>query len=320
MKTMILGNFGSVDNFHMQDIPIPIPGDGQVLVKVSATSINPIDVKTRIGKGAASWFPVCPPVVLGWDLSGNVMSCGPNVEQWQSGDEVFGSINFPGLGKTNAEYTIATAAHLARKPSSISHEEGAAASMAGLTAWQALTKHGPISAGQKVLIHAASGGVGHMAVQIAKSFGAYVIGTSSSTNRDFVLSLGADEHIDYKSGPFEENTRDLDFVLDTIGGETTHRSVSVLKEGGTLVTILPGMEDRTRIESQRKNIHIHFVFMNSSSADMTHVANLLKDRSITVHISHSLPLDELGYAHSIMETGRVVGKIALICESASVGG
>lgn len=310
MKAMVLHNFGGVGNLTMQECPIPTPGYGQVLIRIIASSINPIDIKTRVGLGSARIFHVAPPVILGWDLSGVVVSCGPHTAPWQVGDEVFGSINFPGLGQTNAQYALATAAHLARKPLSISHQEAAAASMAGLTAWQALTKHAQISSGQRVLIHAASGGVGHMAVQIAKSLGAYVIGTSSQSNKEFVLSLGADEHIDYKQAPFEELVHDIDFVFDAVGGETTYRSLAVIKDGGTLVTILP-LEDDIMQAFTKRNIHIHFVLMESNSEDMEQISIRLADKIISVHISHQLSLAELGKAHDILETGRTVGKIGL---------
>lgn len=309
MKAMVLTDFGTVDKFMMQDLPIAKPNDEQVLIKVIATSLNPIDVKTRVGQGAMAVYPVAPPVILGWDLSG-VVVCGGKSQHWQAGDEVFGSVNFPGLGKSNAQYALVTAAHLARKPSSISHQAAAAASMAGLTAWQALTGQGHLLAGKRVLIHGASGGVGHMAVQLAKSLGAYVIGTSSQANKEFVLALGADEHIDYKSAPFEKQVSNIDFVLDTVGGDTAYRSLSVLKNGATLVTILP-LEESVIQASIKRNIAAHFVLMASCGADMESVARLLSEKKIAVHISHQFPLAELGKAHQLLETGRVVGKIVL---------
>lgn len=309
MKAMVLTRFGAVDKLVMQDVPIARPNDDQVLIKIVATSLNSIDVKTRIGQGATAVCPVVPPVILGWDLSGVVVS-GGKAQHWQAGDEVFGSVNFPGLGQTNAQYALITATHLARKPLSISHEEAAAASMAGLTAWQALAGQGHLIAGKRVLIHGASGGVGHMAVQLAKSLGAYVIGTSSRPNKEFVLALGADEHIDYTSAPFEQQVSNIDLVFDTVGGDTAYRSLSVLKDGAELVTILPLQESVIQASIQR-NISAHFVLMASGAADMESVAQLLGGKKISVHISHQLPLADLGKAHRLLETGRVVGKIVL---------
>ena len=309
MKAAILKDFGSVDNLIMQEISITEPADDQILIKIIASSINPIDVKTRIGAGAASIFSVTPPIILGWDLSGVVVRAGKS-QYWHVGDEVFGSVNFPGLGQTNAEYALVKASHVARKPSSISHAEAAASAMVGLTAWQALSGHS--LNGKRVLIHAASGGVGHIAVQLAKQKGAYVIGTSSQANKDFVMALGADEHIDYQHSPFEEQINNIDFILNTIiDKDTACRSISVLKKGGTLISILP-LDEATVKAAIEREVNVYSILMNSCSSDMESLACLLGDKKISVHISYQLPLIELRKAHLLLETGRIVGKIVLI--------
>ncbi|MBJ7533184.1 NADP-dependent oxidoreductase [Rhodomicrobium vannielii ATCC 17100] len=312
MRAVVLDRFGSIENLQVKDLPIPEPGVGEVLVRIAAGSLNPIDVKTRTGQGAANFAAIVPPIVLGWDLSGTVVACGAEAGDWRPGDAVFGSIGFPGLGRTNADYTVARADHLARKPPPVTHEQAAAAAMAGQTAWQALTRHGRPAGGQKVLVQAASGGVGHMAVQIAKQFGADVTGTSSASNRDFVLSLGADTHIDYRNRPIETYPRDFDMVFDAVGGNTTLRSLALLKEDGLLVSILPPNDEIVAEEAVRTGRRFHFVLMQSSAADMTAVAHLLASGAIRPHVSQRFALTDLGRAHALQETGRSVGKIVIL--------
>lgn len=312
MRAVVLDRFGFIENLRVADLPIPEPGAGEVLVRIAAGSVNPIDVKTRIGQGAANFTVVEPPVILGWDVSGTVAACGPGTGEWRPGDEVFGSVGFPGLGHANADYAVVRSGHLARKPSSVTHEQAAAAAMAGQTAWQGLTRHGRPGNRQKILVHAASGGVGHMAVQIAKHFGAHVTGTSSADNRDFVLSLGADDHIDYRSRPFETCPKDFDFVFDAVGGDTTLRSIDLLREGGMLVSILPPKDAAAAAQAARTGRKFHFVLMESSAADMAEVAHLMADGTVKPHVSHRVPLVELGCAHALLETGRTVGKIVIL--------
>lgn len=232
MKSIVLKDFGSVDNLIYEELPMPSINDGEVLIKVKAISINPVDVKTRSGKGRAAKLKDEHPIILGWDVSGVVTLSKSDL--FKEGDEVFGMINFPGHGKAYSEYVSAPASHLALKPVNITHEEAAAATLAALTAWQALVDHAKIKKGDRVLIHAAAGGVGNYAVQIAKHIGAYVIGTSSAGKRDFVLSLGADEHVDYTSQTLEDAASNIDFVLDTIGGDTIDNSLKVMKKAGQL--------------------------------------------------------------------------------------
>src|ERR1700750_3384085 len=203
MKAIILEQFGGVENLSMTEMPVPTVMEDEVLVKIKSISINPVDIKTRSGKGVSAVLKNDNPMILGWDLSGTVETAGNAVKNLKKGDEVFAMVRFPQSGKVYAEYASVPASQLALKPANITHEEAAAACLAALTAWEALTINYKLNPGERVLIHAASGGVGHYAIQMAKYLGAYVIGTSSAVNRDFVLSLGADEHIDYKARPFE---------------------------------------------------------------------------------------------------------------------
>jgi len=218
MEAFILKDFGGTENLIKTEVPLPVVLDDEVMVKVKAISINPVDVKTRLGKGQAGRLKDFDTIILGWDISGIVTEAGRLATTFKKGDEVFGMVNFPGHGKAYAEFVSASERHLALKPDTVSHEEAAAASLAALTAWQILKDKAGIKTGDKVLIHAAAGGVGHFAVQMAKYLGAYVIGTASGKNKDFVLGLGASEHIDYKVQRFEDVLKNIDFVLDTIGG------------------------------------------------------------------------------------------------------
>ena len=197
MKAIVLKTPGGVENLTIQEVERPTIKSGEVLIQVKAISINPVDVKSRSGKGVYGRIKDENPLILGWDILGIVVESED--AKFKTGDAVFGMVQFPGHGRAYAEYVAAPASQLALKPQNITYEEAAAATLVALTAWQALVKNAQVQKGQKVLIHAASGGVGHMAVQIAKYLGATVVGTSSAKNRDYVLGLGADAHIDYQN-------------------------------------------------------------------------------------------------------------------------
>jgi NADPH:quinone reductase-like Zn-dependent oxidoreductase len=217
MKAIILNGFGSVENLLVKELNTPAILENEVLVEVKAISINPVDVTTRAGNWLSPQFKDEDPIILGWDISGIVSESKSSL--FKNGDHVFGMVNFPGHGKAYAEYVAAPANQLSLKPANISFKEAAAGALAALTAYQCLNTHYHVIPGQRILIHAASGGVGHYAIQLAKLAEAYVIGTSSAANRDFVLSLGADEHIDYHKVRFEQVLSNIDFVLETIGGK-----------------------------------------------------------------------------------------------------
>lgn len=311
MKAIILKAFGSIDNFSVEELPLPSIQDNEVLIAVKAASINPVDMKTRSGKALAGRLKEENPIILGWDISGVVDKVGADVKDFKVGDAVFGMVNFPGHGKAYAEYVAAPVAHLALKPANISHEEAAAATLAALTAWQAFNTYIKIQPGNRVLIHAAAGGVGHFAVQIAKYFGAYVIGTASVANKDFVLSLGADEHFDYKAHPFEEAISDIDIVLDTIGADNIERSFEVVRKGGTVIT-LPSNTSEGIVEKARALSINGFHFMvQSNGEDMKQVAALLEKGIIKAHVSAVYSFEEIGKAHQQIETGSTKGKIVI---------
>ncbi len=311
MKALVLETPGSVENLVLSNIDMPKISENEVLVQVKAISINPVDVKTRQGKGMYGRLKEISPLILGWDISGVVVETGSAVTEFLVGDEVFGMVNFPGHGQAYAEYIAAPASQLSVKPADVSHEEASAATLAALTAFQALTTHANVRPGQKVLIHSAAGGVGHFAVQMAKNLGAYVIGTSSAANKDFVLSLGADEHIDYQTQKFEDVVKDADFVLDTIGGDNMDRSLETIKPGGILITIPSGMAESISEKAQARGINGFFFLVSSNGDDMKSVADLLSKGIVKAHVSQTFPFEEMGQAHLQVESGKTKGKVVV---------
>ncbi len=312
MKAIILKAFGDVENFEATNIPVPTINADEVLVQLKSISINPIDAKTRIGKGAAGRAKMEFPLILGWDISGVITDVGSDVTGFKPGDEVFSMINFPNLGKTYTEYAVAKPAELALKPANISHDEAAAATLAALTAWQVLTTQNVnIKKGDRVLVHAASGGVGHYVVQMAKHLGAYVIGTSSAANKDFVLSLGADEHIDYKAQKVADVATDIDFIFDPLGGANTEESLHLVKKGGTVVCILHAFNNELLQKAKELGVNGHNVLVYPSGDDMKAIAGLLEKGIIKSYVSQTFPLEQVGDAHTLLESGRAVGKIVV---------
>jgi NADPH:quinone reductase-like Zn-dependent oxidoreductase len=311
MKAIILKQFGGVENLSMTEMQIPVIAKDEVLVKVKSISINPVDVKTRTGKGVSAILKNDNPMILGWDLSGTIESAGDAVRSFKTGDEVFAMARFPQPGKVYAEYATVPATELALKPVNITHEEAAAASLAALTAWQSLTIYYKISPGDRVLIHAASGGVGHYAVQMAKHLGAYVIGTSSAANKDFVMSLGADEHIDYKSKPFESAVKNLDFVLDAMGGEYIDRSLKTMKKGGTIISIVSGLNESVKEKAEVLGMQGLTMRVKPDTINIQEIADLLERKILVSHLQQVFPFDQMADAHLQIESGRTVGKVSL---------
>jgi len=310
MKAILLRQPGSTSNLVMHDINIPQLHDDEVLVQVKAISINPVDAKTRQGTGIYNYGDVSKrsDLILGWDISGTITAT--NSKRFSIGDEVFGMVNFPGVGSAYAEYVAAPAEHVVLKPAAISHQEAAAATLAPLTALQVFREAG-VKAGHRVLVHAASGGVGHYAVQLAKQIGAYVIGTSSAANREFVLSIGADEHIDYQAGNIADATHDIDFMLDCLGPENIIKSLPVIKNGGKVISIVTQFNEDLTAQLATKNVIGRFLLVQSSGKDMNYLATLLENGKLKSHISKSFAFNEIANAHQHIETGRTVGKIVV---------
>jgi NADPH:quinone reductase-like Zn-dependent oxidoreductase len=311
MKAIILKDFGGVENLVQSEIPVPEISDNEVLVNVKALSINPVDIKTRTGKGLAVRLKEFNPIILGWDISGVVTETGKAVTSFKKGDDVFGMVNFPGHGKAYAEYVAAPEAHLALKPQNISHEEAAAASLAALTAWQILKEKANIESGDKVLIHAAAGGVGHYAVQMARYLGAYVIGTASGQNKYFVMSLGAKEHIDYEKQRFEDLVTNIDFVLDAIGGDYIDRSLKVLRPGGSIISIPSGAAESVAEKAGAKGLNGYRFMVQSNGENMKEISSLLKKGIVKSHIFKTYQFNEIQGAHLQIETKKTRGKIVV---------
>ncbi|MEV7144847.1 NADP-dependent oxidoreductase [Streptomyces tauricus] len=286
---------------------IPQPGPSEVLVRVHAAGLNPTDWKHRANGG----FLKKPPFVLGWDVSGVVEAVGLGVAVHKPGDEVFGMLPYPyGVG-AHAEYVIAPARALARKPAEVDHTQAGALPLAALTAWQALVDTADVRPGQRVLIHAAAGGVGHLAVQIAKERGAYVIGTASAGKHEFLRGLGADELVDYRETDFAEAVRDVDVVLDTIGGDYRSRSLRTLRPGGLLVSILVSGTTELAEEAEGLGVRAVEMLVEADQAGMSAIAGLVAAGSLRATIAEVFPLAEAAKAHALGDTGRTVGKLVL---------
>ena len=309
MKAILLEQAGGVENLILKDIAKPELKDNEVLVENHAISINPVDTKVKYSNEGLNML-ISPerPIVLGWDIAGTVVAVGDKVSQYQIGDKVFGMVNFPGHGKAYAEYVAAPESHLAAIPKGTSFTQAAATTLAALTALQALK--GRVSPGDKVLIHAGSGGVGHFAVQIAKEMGAYVVSTSSSKNLDFVMSLGADEHIDYRTQAFEEAISDMDLVFDTVSPDTAEKSLAVLGKGGRLVSItLMEIPADLQAKADALKVSIDKLLVQSNGEDMRLLSSWLESGAIKPHVSQTFAFEKLGEAHTSIEAGRSVGKV-----------
>ena len=297
MKALVIHHPGPAENLVVQELEMPAVKADEVLVRVHAISINPVDIKTRNGGAFFTKLTESGPAILGWDISGVVTKAGSGVTRFKEGDAVFGMVNFPGAGKAYAEYVAAPEAHLALKPASITHAEAAATTLAALTAWQVLVNEAKLQAGQHLLMHAAAGGVGHFAVQLAKHLGATVWGTASAANTDFLKSLGVEHVVDYTRVRFEEEVPDVDVVFDPIGGETTARSLEVLRPGGTLISIVGGVKEPLHPVLAEKNIEARNYLVHSSGTDMQQLAHMLQEGILKQHLSHQFPFHKMKEAH-----------------------
>ncbi|WP_405407115.1 NADP-dependent oxidoreductase [Streptomyces sp. NBC_01104] len=290
-------------------VPRPTPGPSEILVSVRAAGLNPTDWKHRAG----GLFVNRLPLILGWDVSGVVEAVGFGVTLFEPGDEVFGMLPYPhGVG-SHAEYVTGPARAFVRKPAGIDHVQAGALPLAALTAYQALVDTADVQPGQRVLVHAAAGGVGHLAVQIAKARGAYVIGTASAAKHDFLRELGADETIDYRSVDFTETVSDVDVVLDPLAGETRARSLNVLRRGGILVSLLPAAAPEEEAGAAALlGVRVKTLLVEADHAGMQAIADLARTGRLRAHIEATFPLSEAPKAHTLGETNRTKGKIVLV--------
>ena len=305
MKAVRIHAYGGSEVLQLDEIATPQPQAGEVLIKVAAAGVNPVDWKIRQGYLQAV-FNSTFPLQLGCDYAGTIAAVGAGVTDAQVGDEVYGSVSVA-RGGSYAEYLIAQAGEYAAKPKSLSHVEAASLGVAALTAWQAFDTAG-LSAGQKVLIHAAAGGVGSMAVQLAKARGAYVIGTASARNAEFVKSLGADEVIDYATTKFEAVVKDADVVFDLIGGDTLARSYGVVKRGGWLVSAA-AVPDPSQLAAH--GLQGEMVGMRPNRAQFDALTALIEAGKIKPIIETTFALADVAQALDLNQTGRTRGKIIL---------
>ncbi|NEC97508.1 NADP-dependent oxidoreductase [Streptomyces albidoflavus] len=307
MRAIIQESYGGPEVLHETRVPRPEPGPGEILVAVRAAGVNPTDWKHRAQAGFVDRLPL----VLGWDVSGVVEAVGYGVTLFAPGEEVFGMLPYPHDSGSHAEYVVGPARAFTRKPTVIDHVQAGALPLVSLTAYQALIDTAGIGPGQRVLIHAAAGGVGHVAVQIAKAHGAYVIGTASAPKHDLLRELGADEVVDYRTTDVAEAVDGVDMVLDPLGGETRARSVGLLRPGGTLVSLLSGGSAEEAAHAAERGVRTATMLVEADHAGMNAVADLVAAGALRPRVEATFPLAEAAAAQRLGETGRTTGKIVL---------
>jgi NADPH:quinone reductase-like Zn-dependent oxidoreductase len=306
MKAVRLHSFGGPEVLVSEEMTRPQAGAGEVLIRVHAAGVNPLDWKARAGHVKA-WLPHRLPLIPGWDVSGVVEEVASDVTAFEVGDSVYGMLDFMRDG-AYAEFVATRTLNLALKPDSIGYTRAAAVPLASLTAWQCLFETAGLQSGQTVLIHGAAGGVGHFAVQFAKWKKAKVIGTASAGNEHFLRELGADEVIDYRNIKFERAVGGVDVVLDTIGGETQQRSWQVLRKGGILVATLGISSPET---ATSHGVRGEGVMVHPDAAQLAQIAALIDAGTLKPTVTTVLPLAEAARAHELNQTGHVRGKIVL---------
>ena len=305
MKAVVIKEYGNSDVLNYETVEKPVPQADEVLIKVHVAAVNPVDWKIREGFGEQLGLKL--PFVPGCEIAGTIEETGADVKNFQTGDAVFGYLSLQRNGGY-AEYAIAKTNEIILKPESLDDENAAAIPVGALTSWQAIFDLGKLDGGQKILIHGASGGVGSMAVQLAKWKGAFVIGTASGKNEEFVKSLGADEFVDYTKTKFETVVKDVDVVFDTVGGDTLERSFQVLKKGGFLVTsVAPPSED----SAKKFDVKAAMVNVQPNAEQLAEIVKLVESGKIKTHVETVLPFAEVKKAHELSEAGRTRGKIVL---------
>ncbi len=316
MKAQILNAFGSPEAFRLVDVPKPVPQAGQVLVRVHATSVNPLDYQVRRGD-----YPdlVPLPAITGHDVSGVVEAVGPGVTGFSPGDEVWYTPQiFEGPG-SYAEYHVADERIVGRKPSTLSHLEAASLTLVGGTAWEALVVRAALRVGERILIHGGAGGVGHVAIQLAKAMGAKVFTTVREANFEFARSLGAEVVIDYAQEDYagailrETGGQGVDVVFDTIGGDTLARSPDILAQLGRVVSIVDIALPQNLLQAWGKNASYHFVFTRQNRGKLDELSALIERGQLRPHLGAVYSLADIPLAHALLETPNngLRGKIAI---------
>jgi NADPH:quinone reductase-like Zn-dependent oxidoreductase len=306
MKAVLVRQWGGIDTAVVEDIERPEPAAGEILIRIKATSVNPVDWKIREGY-MQEFVPL--PVMLGSDVAGDIEAIGEGVEGWEVGTAVYG---LKGIrGGAYANYTTILPHEIAKKPATLTYAEAASVPHAALTAWYALFLTANLQAGQRVLIHAAAGGVGHFAVQFAKMKGAYVIGTASARHEAFLRELGVDELVDYTTTQFEDVVKDVDVVLDAVGFETTERSLQVIKRGGILACIVTPPNYEAAAE---RGIQAKYVSEQPSTELLTEIAELIDSGKIKPFIQQVFAFDQINDALHTSQMQHVQGKLAVTIE------
>lgn len=313
MQAVILTEYGQPENLELKEVEKPNTNDDQVLIRIKAAGVNPVDTKIRAGTSGMC-KKINLPVILGFDVSGIVEAVGKNVKEFNINDEVMGCIGFPGLGKAYAEYTAADPVHLAHKPSNISFEEAAAVPLAGLTAYQTIHDHLQVQPGHRILIQAAAGGVGHLAVQFAKIAGAEVSGTASQKNIPFLKELGVDQAIDYKNSNFEDHVASLDAAMDAMGGEVLYRTIKCVKKGGRVVCLPSSTkDDPVAIKlAEEQGIELVWPLMYPDQKQISQIADFMRQGQLKVRIGQTFPLKQIVQAHKQVESLHTTGKVVIL--------
>ena len=308
--------FGDPDVLELVEADLPRPAPSEVLVSVRAIGLNPIE--SLIRRGVAKLLGE-PPFVLGWDVSGVVEEAAPQTWRFQPGDEVFGMPCFPRPVGGYADAIAAPAHQLVRKPTGLDHVHAAALPLVGLTAWQGLIDLAGVRAGDRVLIHGGGGGVGHVAVQLAKWLGAQVLTTVSAGKREFVTDLGADEVIDYEHADFTRSVGEVDVVLDTVGGDYGERSLALLRRGGTLVTSAARTNAALAKKVQESGRRFAGIAVDPDPAALQSLADLADEGSLRVHVQQTFPLERAADAHRLLESAHKRGKLVLTVDGGFAG-
>lgn len=302
MKAIQIKEYGDEGVLNFSEVPTPKPAANEILVKIKAAAINPVDIKIRNGKGKT--FGLHLPLIPGADFAGTVAETGADITKFKKGDEVYGKI----LIGCYAEYVTVKEGELSLKPKNTSFEEAASLPMGTITAWQAIFEGGNLTEGQTILVHGASGGVGSMAVQLAKAKGARVIASASGANRDFVVGLGADDFINYKTEDFTAKVKEVDVVFDPVGGETHKKSYRVLKKGGALVSLVEKPDEALK---QQYGVKSEYISSRANADQLEKITKLVEAGKIKTRIHQVFPLKEVVEATQVSEEGHVQGKIIL---------
>jgi NADPH:quinone reductase-like Zn-dependent oxidoreductase len=306
MKIIVFDRFGGPEVLQQRDVRVPVPGDGEVLVRNEAAGVNPVDFKIRAGKYPAVKEDKLP-YVPGRDVSGTVVACGPSTQRFAKGDTVFA---MPGIERGGyAEYVVVKESEAASRPKALDAVAAGAVPLAALTAWQGLFRHGELKEGQRVLIHGGSGGVGHFAIQFAKAKGARVATTVSGQRVAFARELGADQVIDYQTQRFENEVEEVDLVFDLVGGDAQQRSWRVLKRGGIMVSTLA--EPSQQAAAERKARGTRYT-VAESGADLAEIAGLIDAGKVKPVIAKTFPLAEAAAAQQYLEKSHPAGKVVLV--------